>query len=39
MCIRLSGLSLSAIGSDTEGEGEDMFSDAENKPNTNSELR
>ncbi|XP_017311291.1 FGFR1 oncogene partner isoform X11 [Ictalurus punctatus] len=30
---------LSAIGSDTEGEGEDMFSDAENKPSTNSESR
>ncbi|XP_034169720.2 FGFR1 oncogene partner isoform X2 [Pangasianodon hypophthalmus] len=30
---------LSAIGSDTEGDGEDMFSDAENKPSTNSEPR
>lgn len=38
MCA-LSGLSLSAIGSDTEGDAEDMFSDAENKPSTNSEPR
>ncbi|XP_060773931.1 FGFR1 oncogene partner isoform X2 [Neoarius graeffei] len=30
---------LSAIGSDTEGDGEDMFSDVENKPSTNSEPR
>ncbi|KAF5888768.1 myelin transcription factor 1-like protein isoform X1, partial [Clarias magur] len=30
---------LSAIGSDTEGEGEDMFSDVESKPSTNSESR
>ncbi|KAK3516795.1 hypothetical protein QTP70_023677 [Hemibagrus guttatus] len=30
---------LSAIGSDTEGDGEDMFSDAENKPSTNPEPR
>ncbi|XP_058235245.1 FGFR1 oncogene partner isoform X4 [Hemibagrus wyckioides] len=30
---------LSAIGSDTEGDGEDMFSDAENKPSTKSEPR
>lgn len=35
----LSGLSLSAIGSDTEGDGEDMFSDVEIKPNTNPEPR
>ncbi|KAI5610937.1 FGFR1 oncogene partner isoform X8 [Silurus asotus] len=31
--------SLSAIGSDTEGDGEDMFSDAENKASTNPEPR
>ncbi|KAI5090663.1 FGFR1 oncogene partner isoform X2 [Silurus meridionalis] len=30
---------LSAIGSDTEGDGEDMFSDAENKASTNPEPR
>lgn len=40
VCVHaLSGLSLSAIGSDTEGDGEDMFSDVESKPSTNPEPR
>lgn len=46
VCVRmnehalpLSALSLSAIGSDKEGDGEDMLSDFENRPRPDSEPR
>uniref|UniRef100_A0A3B1JX81 Centrosomal protein 43 n=1 Tax=Astyanax mexicanus TaxID=7994 RepID=A0A3B1JX81_ASTMX len=44
VCVRgwmhsLSGLSLSAIGSDTEGDGDDVFSGHENKRSPDSEPR
>lgn len=37
--LALSGLSLSAIGSDKEGDGEDMLSDCDNRPSPDSEPR